>query len=1223
MSSNQQPKNKQQKKNQQKKQKDGKPLLRVNVSNNEKQQQPPKKVSTNEKQQQPPKKVFIKKILSPKGISPKGINQPIDTNRSFPSFVPNFNFNTTEENYKDFIQIYNDYSQKQTEQTQKEFESVQKTWKEMTDKQKNKLFKKMVNDVFVTFQRDHRNIEDISHEFTERELNLATSASKQWLKNIYDNKLIHKDPKTFKEDSYKVCCDLDNITFDALNKNDLIMCYKQLPDHLTKIFHKKKNILYKKFGIDPTKYLDPVEQEKLMKITLSVYKDIVKQYKLCSKYKLLKKIEKNNLYDLVTPNDLVTPKKYLENHRNKFKEIYNQDKGIKVRFQSNRGMPKDLNSILKDTIDQKIDKKYIPIFDDKKTDDERNKQIDQWFESFINNIEDKNKSKTFIEQLQNIFNHNVNEITVDYLEKLKEKIKNAYSKNSKVLSNSIETEYGIRINDDIFFRNSTNLCIPHDMNIHTGTVTLPMIKEILNKEVLYTAIEDGSNKSHMKNIKNIFIAPSKNTMKTYITDYRYVSDNISNAVLGSGILTTADPIHIPSNMYLHVYTFRDFLIHPDYQIYFIIWWYLDSQISNNIIYDAQDIKNKSVSFNWDDKLKKTKCYKLKYVPKFEWDKLDTHQLLKIVKESLYQTLLNDQVFIKMYNKKNYTTYINDTLFPNGKLPESPKITINKILTSIFEISKKYTNMLNINPSFTDDSLEGSEEFSNKFGYFKNRYKFKDNNDYRYQWILKPQWITYKFSRWGFMTQIYNGNYKNKYLLEQPKALEESEKFINITKQNKGIITFNKRYEFLLSPQSNIYYMLKQCLAKGSKYNNGIIARMDVRIDKRDNDHDWYFQELPVMGDNVAYVTKLDLEKDILNKQDYQESNHANYLIINTKDTQAIEVYIFDMNYTQSEYIRGFIHRALEKCKTEYNKNHKEKIGFMKHSDPDNKEYFVKVITGKTLNLPDKLNFHGKAFDYVKGGICSAIATYTIILWTRYHNIFGSFPELIKYIYNIIDKGKEIRNVNMNKAINNRKNNRKLSRMISELTKLQKKRTEVKKVISNSTLSSYKSGISFESKKTKKLNEYSELNTKIKKIKKDILVLSPKGKKKFKQRDVIELWQNFENAILTYIIFSADLYNNDIIQNYLKTKKDEAMKKWAEDFNEKIQKIKAGGSIKRKKKLSRTVGGGKRTRKTKKVRKHRGIIQTGGNKGKLKKGYKYTGKRLKNGLSEIKKVKAKK
>ena len=37
---------------------------------------------------------------------------------------------------------------------------------------------------------------------------------------------------------------------------------------------------------------------------------------------------------------------------------------------------------------------------------------------------------------------------------------------------------------------------------------------------------------------------------------------------------------------------------------------------------------------------------------------------------------------------------------------------------------------------------------------------------------------------------------------------------------------------------------------------------------------------------------------------------------------------------------------------------------------------------------------------------------------------------------------------------------------------------------------------------------------------------------------------------------------------------------------------------------------------KKIRKHRGIRQTGGNKGKLKKGYKYSGKRFKNGKAEI-------
>jgi len=38
------------------------------------------------------------------------------------------------------------------------------------------------------------------------------------------------------------------------------------------------------------------------------------------------------------------------------------------------------------------------------------------------------------------------------------------------------------------------------------------------------------------------------------------------------------------------------------------------------------------------------------------------------------------------------------------------------------------------------------------------------------------------------------------------------------------------------------------------------------------------------------------------------------------------------------------------------------------------------------------------------------------------------------------------------------------------------------------------------------------------------------------------------------------------------------------------------------------------------RKHQAIIQSGGNKGKLKKGYRYSGKKLKNGLPQIVKIK---
>lgn len=51
-------------------------------------------------------------------------------------------------------------------------------------------------------------------------------------------------------------------------------------------------------------------------------------------------------------------------------------------------------------------------------------------------------------------------------------------------------------------------------------------------------------------------------------------------------------------------------------------------------------------------------------------------------------------------------------------------------------------------------------------------------------------------------------------------------------------------------------------------------------------------------------------------------------------------------------------------------------------------------------------------------------------------------------------------------------------------------------------------------------------------------------------------------------------------------------------------------------------GKKKSRKLRKVRKHQGIIQSGGNKGRLNKGYRYSGKKLKSGLSQIIKCKKK-
>ena len=64
----------------------------------------------------------------------------------------------------------------------------------------------------------------------------------------------------------------------------------------------------------------------------------------------------------------------------------------------------------------------------------------------------------------------------------------------------------------------------------------------------------------------------------------------------------------------------------------------------------------------------------------------------------------------------------------------------------------------------------------------------------------------------------------------------------------------------------------------------------------------------------------------------------------------------------------------------------------------------------------------------------------------------------------------------------------------------------------------------------------------------------------------------------------------------------------------IEKIKKTKKIKKNEKIKKN----KKTTKKKNnnIRKHKGIIQLGGNSGKLKKGYKYSGKKLKNGLPEI-------
>ena len=108
------------------------------------------------------------------------------------------------------------------------------------------------------------------------------------------------------------------------------------------------------------------------------------------------------------------------------------------------------------------------------------------------------------------------------------------------------------------------------------------------------------------------------------------------------------------------------------------------------------------------------------------------------------------------------------------------------------------------------------------------------------------------------------------------------------------------------------------------------------------------------------------------------------------------------------------------------------------------------------------------------------------------------------------------------------------------------------------------------------------------------------------------------------IVMIETKNKNIIREIIKRNATGlSQKQFDFKFNTLLSKIIELSQKKFQKENTSLGGKTKKTKKTKKVRKHRGIHQTGGKAGKLQKGYKYSGKRLKNGKAEIKKVKSKK
>jgi hypothetical protein len=180
----------------------------------------------------------------------------------------------------------------------------------------------------------------------------------------------------------------------------------------------------------------------------------------------------------------------------------------------------------------------------------------------------------------------------------------------------------------------------------------------------------------------------------------------------------------------------------------------------------------------------------------------------------------------------------------------------------------------------------------------------------------------------------------------------------------------------------------------------------------------------------------------------------------------------------------------------------------------------------------------------------------------------------------------------------------LNKMKNIKNKLNNKNSNERKEIENKTFRPLRK---LKNKfKSEKINLANELNEIKQNFYNDVDFLMMEGNfrvKNAKTND--EYWHKLLNTV-----FKSFKTQNPDCKKYLKyTKSPESTFEGLVDYLESAKK--------RTIRYENMNGGSKKT--VKKIRKHKGIIQSGCNKGKIRKGYKYTGAKLKSGLYEIKKI----
>ena len=473
-------------------------------------------------------------------------------------------------NYKYFIETFTKFSKKQTDNTITQFRQIDKPWTSLSKKQKNKLFKQMTLDIILTHQRDRDNLEIIKHEFSTRDLSITKITAKKWIENIHkkyqdEETTLIKDTKT-KLNAWIAHVDEHKLKLIKVN-HDITKHNNFKSKRLDVLSERGKKALIKKI-------------QDLLKEKVEIEKQIQKGEEkiLASLQKIDPKANKNTVSLLKKTNSksglkkAISPIKYSANSRVSFGNLYTASKHGDT-YQSNKYIPKNLNYILEDIYNGKLDESYIPKFNVIEDQDDRDKKID---EDFLQ-IGEKKNMKTimdnwkidrnidnipkFLQPIFKTFKLNFDDIEdgrklEKYLIEYKKKIKKNYSDRIKNLSKYNNINQVKRVYDDIFFRNSIDLCIPHDLNnVFMGIInTSQIIKETLNKEVLYIAIQDGDNMDNITdNITEFFTNPSSKHFNKYIKDFDYSS---KYSLIPEEVVSEASTIKT-TNMYLHVYTFDD------------------------------------------------------------------------------------------------------------------------------------------------------------------------------------------------------------------------------------------------------------------------------------------------------------------------------------------------------------------------------------------------------------------------------------------------------------------------------------------------------------------------------------------------------------------------------------------------------------------------------------------------------------------------------------------